>query len=50
MTYPIVLIIVGVLVGWLSGKLLSGPLARIVSIIGWVMTVVGIILLILALI
>jgi len=41
---------VGILVGILGGKLLSGTLARIVSIIGSIIVLVGIIYLVLALI
>jgi|GEM_PF-2494212 len=50
MVTGIILIIVGALIGMLAGKLLGGSLASIVSIIGWVCSVVGVIYIILDLI
>jgi len=51
MTQAIILIVVGVLIGALGPRILpSGILSQIVSIIGWIATVVGIVFLIMALI
>jgi len=45
---PILVIVIGLIIGGLSPKLLSGTLARLFSIIGWVLTVVGVVMLVLA--
>jgi len=47
---PIGCIIVGVLLGFLSPKIFKGGIAGILGTIGWVLTVVGIVWLIVSLI
>jgi|GEM_PF-1299426 len=50
LTQPIIIIIIGLLIGWLSPRLLKGTLASIFSIAGWILTIVGVVLLVMALI
>jgi len=46
MVTGILLIVIGALIGMFAGKLLSGTTASIVSLIGWICSVLGIIYLI----
>jgi len=50
MTTPIILIVVGLLLSFLSPKIFKGSIASILGIAGYIVTIVGIVLLILALV
>jgi len=50
MVNGIITILVGVIIGWLGGKFLNGILAKVVSIVGLVITIIGIYYLIVSLI
>jgi len=49
MQQGIIAIIVGILIGWLGAKVCSGTIARIVAILGTIITIIGIVLLVMAL-
>jgi len=48
-TQPIVLIVVGILIGWLGAKICTGTIAKIVAVLGTIVTIIGIVLLVMAL-